>query len=253
MSVVGHLGLSQGRKIGRDWEGGAGRRSDETVVTTGSTATVKKSNVSGMAARENEPPRRGYPSMERFVAAQDALMLQILQDNSALLVTIVRQAVLGAQDLSESQITEQFRSAIGAAPPPAVVGAGNAAAGGDDVSSISAEQQLQQPEADPSGLAATAAATGAGNPPQAEADANSLPAAAAEGSVASFAADGSASEPPNIDNFLPLVPSKDSSSVQNLEPLPFAQNPVAGRVNDSDDTGSESKDKKPKAKRHKTN
>lgn len=44
MSNIGFHGLPWGREIGRDWEG-AGE--DGTVVTTSSSMTVQKSNLSG--------------------------------------------------------------------------------------------------------------------------------------------------------------------------------------------------------------
>ena len=92
-----------GRESGRNLHG-AGRDgtdgADGTVVTTCSSITIKKSNVSGMAQRN---PQFAYETIELFMESTHAPTLQFLENDSALLLMMVQ----GAQGLTEQQITNE--------------------------------------------------------------------------------------------------------------------------------------------------
>ena len=103
MNVIGVPdSLQWGREAGRDG-------TDGTVVTTCSSITIKKSNVSGMAQRN---PQFAYETIELFVKATHAPTLQFLENNSALLLMMVQSIVQGAQGLTEQQIMNEFNSAL---------------------------------------------------------------------------------------------------------------------------------------------
>ena len=117
MNVIGAPCLLWGQETRSDWKlKGSG---DETVVTTSSATTVKRSNIStGKMAKDNLYP---FQSMEDYVAKNDDIFLQHLQHNPAHLLTTVRLFISGAQDPSDEDITEQFLAARPQperAPPP---------------------------------------------------------------------------------------------------------------------------------------
>ena len=103
MNVIGVPDTLQwGREAGRDG-------TDGTVVTTCSSITIKKSNVTGMAERN---PQFVFETIERFVESMNASTLQFLENNSAVLLMMVRSMVQGADGLTEEQVTNEFNSAV---------------------------------------------------------------------------------------------------------------------------------------------
>ena len=65
---------------------------------------------SAVMAQRN--PQFVFETIKHFVEATHASTLQLLENDSALLLMHVRRTVQGAQGLTEQQITNQFSSAI---------------------------------------------------------------------------------------------------------------------------------------------
>mgnify|MGYP003529792768 CR=1 FL=1 len=65
---------------------------------------------SAVMAQRN--PQFVYETIERFVETREDVTLQFLENNSALLMMMVRSMVQGADGLTEEQVTNQFRDAV---------------------------------------------------------------------------------------------------------------------------------------------
>ena len=205
MNVIGVPdSLQWGREAGRDG-------TDGTVVTTCSSITIKKSNVSGMAQRNQQL----FETIENFVETRDASTLQILENDSALLLMMVQRNVQGAQGLTEQQIRNQLSSALSSRL--VAVGLPNPA-------DAEQEEVAVEPEGPPREVE--------GNPDD---ELSNL-----TGTIGSFAAADSVSG------------GGSNPSVENFELVPLV-NPDSHLVlNDSSNSWSDSnEDKKPEAKKQK--
>ena len=206
MNVIGVPdSLQWGREAGRDG-------TDGTVVTTCSSITIKKSNVTGMAERN---PQFVFETIERFVESMNASTLQFLENNTDVLLIMVQRSVQGAQGLTEQQIRNQFSSALSSRL--VAVGLPNPA-------DAEQEEVAVEPEGPPREVE--------GNPDD---ELSNL-----TGTIGSFAAADSVSG------------GGSNPSVENFEPVPLVNPDSHLVLNDSSNSWSDSnEDKKPEAKKQK--
>mmetsp|Transcript_3084 Transcript_3084/g.4158 ORF Transcript_3084/g.4158 Transcript_3084/m.4158 type:complete len:172 (+) Transcript_3084:112-627(+) len=94
--------------IGRCGEGFGLQADDPTILTTSSSKTVKRSNISHrIMEQENKP----FGSIGDFVATLSQEMLVFMQGNPSWSFQTIRLFVRGAVDLDEEDINGQFETA----------------------------------------------------------------------------------------------------------------------------------------------
>ena len=99
MDVVGAPGLLRGEESRSDCKRKGA--SDETVVTTSSSTTVKRSNM----AQDNLYP---FQSIEDYVGDNSDIMLQHLQRNPALLLAIIPFLFRAPRTLAMKTLPDSF-------------------------------------------------------------------------------------------------------------------------------------------------